>query len=237
MPVFQLTEDIAFPHPSLAEDGLLAVGGDLSPQRLLLAYRNGIFPWPEGEGLPLLWASPNPRLVLFPHKLNVSKRLLRTLRSNKFSVKFDTQFDKVIQHCARVPRPGQRGTWITREIIQAFTKLHDLGVAHSVETYYAKELVGGMYGLSMGGAFFGESMFHLKPDASKIALYFLVEFMKQHDFDFLDAQVPTPHMLQWGAETMSREHYLTLLKQTLKKQTLRGPWRGLDFHPTKIYSK
>ena len=170
----------------------------------------------------------NPRLVLFPHKLKPSKRLLRTIRSNTFSIKFDTQFVKVIRHCARVPRPGQRGTWITRDIINAFTKLHELRVAHSVETYHNEELVGGMYGLSLGGAFFGESMFHLKPDASKVALYYLVEFMKQHDFDFLDAQVPTPHMLQWGAETMSREHYLLLLKQTLKKRTLRGSWKEKD---------
>ena len=224
MPVFQLTDDLVFPHPSLAEDGLLAIGGDLSPERLLLAYSNGIFPWPDSEESPMLWASPDPRLVLFPEKYRPSKRLQRTIRQQKFRVAFDENFEHVIRYCSRLPRPGQAGTWITRDIIKAFVKMHHLGLAHSVETYHDGQLVGGMYGISLGGAFFGESMFYLVSDASKVAFYYLMQRLKKWDFDFLDAQVSSPHLLSWGAEEISREHYLTILKKTLRKKTRRGKW-------------
>lgn len=228
MPVFKLTDELVFPHPKLAEDGLLAVGGDLRPERLLLAYSNGIFPWPEDEESPLLWASPDVRLVLVPQNLHVSKRLQRMIRQNKFSITFDAQFPEVIKRCAQVPRPGQYGTWITRDMIQAYIRLHELGFAHSVESYYAGELVGGIYGISLGGAFFGESMFYVMPNASRVALYHLVQRLQHWEFDFLDAQVRTAHMLQWGAHEITREEYLHLLKRSLQKSTRRGNWSEMS---------
>ena len=224
MPVFRLTDDLLFPHPTLAENGLLAIGGDLRPERLLLAYSNGIFPWPEGEGSPMLWASPDPRLVLFPDMYRPSQRLLRAIRQKKFSVSFDDNFARVIHYCSTVDRPRQNGTWITRDIIKAFIELHHLGYGHSVETYYDGRLAGGIYGLSLGGAFFGESMFYHVSDASKVAFYYLVERVKEWNFDFIDAQVTTPHLLNWGAENISRNEYLRILKKTLQRPTYKGNW-------------
>ncbi|MBN1561636.1 leucyl/phenylalanyl-tRNA--protein transferase [candidate division KSB1 bacterium] len=224
MPIFKITDDLIFPHPSLAEDGLLAVGGDLRPERLLLAYSNGIFPWPEEEDAPMLWASPDPRLVLFPENLIVSKRLERTIRQGKFSISFDENFEQVIRYCRLSPRPGQRGTWITRDIVKAFIDMHHLGYAHSIEAHLDGQLVGGIYGLSLGGAFFGESMFHLVNDASRVALYHLVQRLREWNFDFLDAQITSPHLLRWGAENISREHYLRILHESIKKKTRRGKW-------------
>ena len=225
MPVFELTDDLVFPHPSLAEDGLVAVGGDLRPERLLLAYSNGIFPWPEREDTPVLWASPDPRLVLFLENYVISKRFERTIRHRKFSVSFDDNFEHVIRYCSILPRPHQTGTWITRDIIKAFIDMHYLGFAHSVETYLDGQLVGGIYGLSLGGAFFGESMFYLVSDASKVAFYFLVQRLKEWKFDFIDAQISSPHLIRWGAENISRDHYLQILKKSLHKKTRRGKWQ------------
>lgn len=224
MPIFQLTKDLVFPHPTLAEDGLLAVGGDLSPERLLLAYSNGIFPWPDSEQAPLLWASPDPRLVLFLDQYSISKRLARTIRQGKFSCSFDEDFVGVIHNCRQVRRRGRRGTWITKDLMNAYIEMFRLGFAHSVETYLENQLVGGIYGLSLGGVFFGESMFHLVNDASKVAVYFLVQRLKQWDFDIIDAQISSPHLLSWGAEEISRDHYLHILKTSLRKKTYRGRW-------------
>ncbi len=224
MPIFQITDDLVFPHPSLAEDGLVGVGGDLCPERLLLAYSNGIFPWPYDEHSPLIWASPDPRLVLFPQKYKPSKRLLRTVRQQKFGITFDDNFERVIHHCRNMHRPSQRGTWITNDISDAFIEMHRLGFAHSIEAYADGALVGGLYGLSLGGAFFGESMFHLTPDAAKVAFYFLVQRANEWNFDFIDAQVRTPHLIEWGAEEISRDTFLALLKESLKKTTRRGKW-------------
>lgn len=226
MPIFQLSDDLIFPHPDCAEDGWLAVGGDLSAQRLLLAYRNGIFPWPESEDSPLYWASPDPRTVLFPESYTASKRLQRTIRQNKFKITFDDNFDAVILHCAAILRRGQAGTWITRDMQKAYSRLHKMGYAHSVEARLNGRLVGGLYGVSLGGAFIGESMFHLVNDASKVAFYWLVQRLQQWQFDFIDAQVTTPHLIDWGAEEIARSSYLRLLKKSLLKKTRLGKWEA-----------
>lgn len=224
MTVYFLDSRISFPDPSEAEpDGLLAVGGDLSPERLLLAYENGIFPW-YSEGDPILWFSPDPRMVFLPGDFRFSKTLLRTVSSGKFSVSADTDFAAVVENCAQVQRKGQSGTWITEEMKAAYGKLHELGYAHSFETYREGKLVGGLYGVSLGGAFFGESMFHLETDASKVALFHLARKCWESGFDLIDSQVPTDHMRTLGGREISRKEFLSALETSLGKKTLRGKW-------------
>ncbi len=222
--IFLLSDDLIFPNPRLADShGLLAVGGDLSTERLLLAYENGIFPW-YSEDQPILWFSPDPRLVLFPDKFQVSRSLQKTIKKNLFDVKFDTNFEQVIIECSKIERKDQDGTWITSDMIEAYINLHKKGYAHSVETYDNDELVGGLYGVSLGGAFFGESMFHKIKDASKVALYYLIQKVKQWEFDFIDSQVVTEHMKSLGSQEISRNKYLELLSKTLKKESKSGNW-------------
>ena len=224
MPVYSLTDEIIFPDPELAEnDGLLAIGGDLSDIRILTAYANGIFPW-YSEGQPLLWWSPNPRMVLFPDRFKKHKNLRRTVESGKFEVRFDNNFDQVITNCESVPRAGQDGTWITTKMKIAYTDLFNKGLCHSVETYRNEKLVGGLYGISLGGVFFGESMFHLETDASKVALWHLVDFVKAQNFDMIDVQQETDHLRSLGAEPIERGKFLTLLRQSMLKKTLQGSW-------------
>jgi leucyl/phenylalanyl-tRNA---protein transferase len=224
MPVFQLPDEIIFPDPSLAEpEGLLAVGGDLSPDRLLTAYANGIFPW-YSENEPILWWSPDPRLVLFPQKFIVSSSLQRTIRKNSFTVRMDTAFEQVISACAKTERKDQEGTWITEEMKSAYLALHKLGFAHSVECYFEGQLVGGLYGVSLGKAFFGESMFHTMTDASKVAMHYLVEKAKKSELLFIDSQVETDHLISLGAELIPRKDYLKLLKKALKAPTSVVRW-------------
>ncbi len=224
MPVYQLSEENIFPHPDLAdESGLLAYGGDLKAERLIQAYANGIFPW-YSKGEPILWWSPDPRMVLFPEKLKVSKSLKQSLSNKSFEVKFDENFEAVIEHCSAVAREGQDGTWITEEMCKAYIQLHKKGLAHSVETYSDEVLVGGLYGLSIGSAFFGESMFQTKNDASKVALFFLVEKTKEWNFTFIDAQVETDHMKRMGAENIPRKKFLEILKIAIKAPTIKGKW-------------
>lgn len=225
MTVYFLDSETQFPDPSEAEpEGLLAVGGDLSPQRLLLAYGKGIFPW-YSEGDPILWFSPDPRMIFLPGDFRFSKTLLKTVSSGEFSVKTDTDFAAVIENCAQVSRRGQDGTWITEEMKAAYLKLHELGYAHSFETYSGESLVGGLYGVSLGGAFFGESMFHLKTDASKAALFYLAQKCWEFGFDFIDSQIPTGHMRSLGGREISRKEFLSGLESSLRKKTLRGKWR------------
>lgn len=225
MPIYRLSEELIFPHPSEAEEnGLLAIGGDLRPERLLLAYSNGIFPWPM-PGFPLTWSSPNPRMVLFPQEFKLAKSLRQTLRNKGFTVKFDTQFASVIRQCARVKRGHESGTWITADMQNAYIRLHQLGFAHSVETYSGNELVGGLYGVSIGRAFFGESMFHLRPDTSKIALFYLVEQLKYWDFDLIDAQQDTPHLRRMGGTILSRSEFLDLLHESNQHPTRNYRWQ------------
>ncbi len=221
--VFQLTEELVFPPPSMAnDDGLLAIGGDLSPNRLLLAYASGIFPWFSEENPDVLWWSPDPRFVLFPKNLKISKSLNRTLQTGKYTITFDQCFDEVITACARIKRKAQKGTWIDRRMINAFNDLFDLGYAHSVECFYKNDLVGGLYGISLGRAFFGESMFHRMPDASKVALFYLSEYAQKNEFLFIDAQIETNHLKSLGAINISRQEYLMMLQNALKYDTIPG---------------
>ena len=224
MTVYLLDESLIFPDPMNAEpNGLLAIGGDLSVQRLVLAYKNGIFPW-YSEGDPIMWFSPDPRLVLFPDDLYVSSKLKKVIRSNMFEVRFDTSFHNVITRCAETDRRGQDGTWITDDMVNAYVKLHEEGYAHSVETFHNGELVGGLYGVSLGGAFFGESMFFDVTNASKVALYHLVKRLRSWDFDFIDSQVPNDHMKGLGGRELDRGEFLRMLASSLKKKTILGSW-------------
>lgn len=228
MTIYRLPEEIIFPSPEYAEpDGLLAVGGDLSPERLLLAYQNGIFPW-YSDGDPILWWSPDPRLVLYPEKLKVSKSLKRTIKKGKFEIRFDTNFRDVISNCATNFRKGQDGTWITEEMREAYCHMYELGFAHSVEAYLDNELVGGLYGLALGECFFGESMFTLVPDASKVAFAHLVDKLKSWGFRLIDCQVSTSHLLSLGAEEITRGEFLEELDQLDPEFTIRGVWKELE---------
>lgn len=226
MPVYRLTDEIRFPSPAHARrDGLLAVGGDLTPERLLAAYRAGIFPW-YSDGEPPLWWSPDPRCILFPEELRLSRSMRQFLRKGHLAVTCDRAFRAVIAACGK-PRPGQEGTWITAEMQTAYGRLHDLGYAHSVEAWQGESLVGGLYGISLGSAFFGESMFSRSPNASKAALATLVGALRTRGFSFIDCQLATPHLLSLGARTVPRRAFLDLLKTALAAETLRGSWGSL----------
>jgi leucyl/phenylalanyl-tRNA--protein transferase len=223
--VYRLGPEPVFPPPSDAEaSGLLAVGGDLSSPRLLAAYAAGIFPWYE-DPQPILWFSPDPRWLLLPRELRLARRLARTLRQRRFEVTLDTAFDRVIRGCASVRRSAGNGTWITPAMLAAYEQLFALGFAHSAEAWSGGELVGGVYGLSLGGGFFGESMFTLRPDASKVALVTLVRQLADWGFDFLDCQVHTPHLQKLGARAWPRALFLQRLAATLARETRRGRWR------------
>jgi leucyl/phenylalanyl-tRNA---protein transferase len=228
MPIFRLLDEAVFPPPDYADpSGLIAVGGDLSSERLLEAYRLGIFPW-YSEDQPILWWSPDPRFVLELEDFHVSRSLHKTLRKRIFQVTLDRAFEEVITACAAVPREGQNGTWITPEMQEAYIHLHGLGYAHSVETWLEGDLVGGLYGVSLGKGFFGESMFHRKTDASKVALTVLVEKLKSWKFHFIDAQMSTDHMKSLGAKEISRRIFLKQLRSALRHPTKRGKWRIND---------
>jgi leucyl/phenylalanyl-tRNA---protein transferase len=224
MAVFELPQNLVFPHPRLAnEDGLLAIGGDLSVDRLLLAYANGIFPW-YTENSPVLWWSPDPRMVLFPDKFKISKSLMQVIRSERYNVTFDNDFEAVIRNCAEARRNDQEGTWIVSEMQEAYIELHAAGFAHSVETWHKGKLAGGLYGVSLGRMFFGESMFFNMRDASKVALYFLVERLKAWEFMAIDVQQDTTHLQSLGAASISLENFLDLLKNAIKHPTIKGKW-------------
>jgi leucyl/phenylalanyl-tRNA--protein transferase len=223
MPVFRLTEAILFPDPELAEDGLLAIGGDLSVERLLAAYRSGIFPW-FGEGDPLLWWSPPERALLRPGHLHLPARTRRRLRQHPFEIRFDTAFEAVIGFCSRVPRPGQDGTWITPEMRDAYAALHRAGHAHSVEAWRNGELLGGLYGVSLGGAFFGESMFSLEAEASRAALAALDERLTARGFTLLDGQLPHEGLARYGFQIVPRALFLAELAEALQGEGWKGSW-------------
>ncbi|OQX25732.1 MAG: leucyl/phenylalanyl-tRNA--protein transferase [Desulfobacteraceae bacterium IS3] len=224
MPIFRLSEKLIFPPPQLARrDGLLAVGGDLSEERLLLAYRMGIFPWFSGNE-PVLWWSPDPRLVLYPKEIHVSKRLKRTVKQGMFRVTADTAFRDVITSCAQVHSEEDKGTWIVDEMIEAYCRLHESGYAHSAETWYEGELVGGLYGISLGKSFFGESMFSRVSDASKAAFVKLAEYLNVLSFDMIDCQVRTRHLLSFGAREIPRKQFLAQLQKSLLSPTKCGRW-------------
>lgn len=217
-----------FPNVDLAlaePDGLLAIGGCLSSGRLINAYRQGIFPW-YSEGDPILWWSPNPRLVVYPEKLYISRSLKKTIRKERFDVTFDQAFPRVMQYCAG-PRNKESGTWITRDIFHAYTKLHQEGIAHSCETWLDGELVGGLYGVAIGKVFFGESMFHTKTDASKVAFCSLVKQLSLWGFKLIDCQVHTDHLISLGAEEISRRQFSSLLKQYCPNPPSHHAWEEM----------
>ncbi len=226
MPIFRLSEKNSFPPPHFAEpEGLLAVGGDLSEKRILLAYQMGIFPW-FTEDEPILWWSPDPRLLLYPSDIYISKRLNRTIRQGTFKITCDTAFDRVISACASVRVKNFQETWIGEEMIEAYCRLFESGYAHSVEVWYQGELAGGLYGLSLGGSFFGESMFSYVSNTSKIAFVALCRFLNALSFDLIDCQVKTDHLKRMGAVEVSRSRFLKQLQHSVTRTTLKGNWKN-----------
>lgn len=226
MPIFQLGDRPIFPDPRLADqEGLLAVDGALGPEWLLAAYRKGIFPW-FNEGERILWWSPDPRLVLFPRQLKVSHSMKQVLNRMQFRVSFDEQFAAVIHACASVDRGDQWGTWISPEVERAYVRMHELGIAHSVEVWEGKELVGGLYGLALGQCFFGESMFSLRSNASKAGFITLVRWLQHHHFQMIDCQVRTEHLVSLGAVEISRAVFMERLQDCLQTEAPPGPWQA-----------
>lgn len=208
-------------------NGLLAVGGDLAPERLLAAYRRGIFPW-YSPGEPILWWSPDPRMVLFPAEFKVSRSLGRTLRRGGYEVRLDTAFARVIAACAQTPRRGQHGTWIVPEMQAAYRRLHELGLAHSVETWVDGELVGGLYGIALGRMFYGESMFSWRSDASKIAAAHLARYLERLGFGMVDCQMHTAHLASLGAREIPRDDFIARLDALVAAGPAPGPWPAAD---------
>lgn len=215
-----------FPPVAMAREemgGLLAVGGGLQPDRILEAYRQGIFPWGTVDGLPL-WYAPDPRMVLFPEEFRLTRSLKKTLRAGKFAVRFDTDFPGVMDACATTPRDGQDGTWITPEMKEAYCRLHELGWAHSVESYVGDTLVGGLYGLAIGRMFYGESMFAQRTDASKVAFAHLVRYLLAKQFAMIDCQMHTDHLASLGGREIPRDAFLTRLSALTVAASSRDRW-------------
>ena len=228
MPVEISRRSLEFPDLDEAdESGLLAIGGDLSIERLKLAYSKGIFPWYE-DGMPILWWSPDPRMVLFPEKMIISHSLRQSIKKQQFTITIDHAFEKVIRNCAKTPRKGEDGTWITTEMQNAYIRLHEAGYAHSAEAWLEGELVGGLYGVALGKAFFGESMFHHVTNASKVALFELVEKLSSWNFEIIDAQVYTNHLESLGGEMIPRGEYIHILEKALLKEDVIGSWKVRD---------
>ncbi len=226
-PFLEVDEFFRFPPPEESTpEGIVALGGNLSPGMLVSAYSQGIFPW-FSEGDPLYWWSPDPRCVLFPGKEHISGSMRRVLRKRLFHYSMDMDFRGVIEACARIPRPGQDGTWITPDMQEAYIALHQRGLAHSIEVWSGDGLAGGLYGISLGGMFFGESMFSRISNASKAAFIVLARILEAEDFDCLDCQLPTDHLARLGAQTVTREHYLRILKESLKRENRTGSWTSM----------
>jgi len=224
MLLFRLSENINFPPAHFARpDGLLCMGGDLSPKRLILAYENGIFPW-FSENEPLLWWSPDPRLVLFPENIHISKSLKKAIKKSPFDIKIDNAFEDTIRSCALVRKRQNEDTWIIPQMVTAYVKLHHLGYAHSIEAWRDNNLVGGLYGICIGGSFFGESMFSFESNASKIALAALANLLIKSKFDLIDCQVTTQHLLNMGAVEISRKNFLDIIKKSVKRDDIKDIW-------------
>ncbi len=225
MPIFALNKSLDFPDPELADpSGVLAIGGDLRPERLLRAYSLGIFPWPC-EGYPLMWHAPPRRFVLAPAQLTVGRTLRKVLKKHPFVITLDRRFADVMRACSAAPRPGQDGTWIDEAMIKAYSTLHRMGHAHSVEAWRGEELVGGLYGISLGKAFFGESMFALADNASKVAFATLVRQLARWEFELVDAQVETPLLASFGAVSVPRRDFSRALAHALQAPSRLGPWQ------------
>lgn len=227
MPIHQLPLETVFPNPDEADDeGLVAYGGDLSVDRLIAAYRSGIFPWYDEYSPDIMWWSPNPRMIMYPDKFKLSKSLRQKIRRDVFELRFDTDFKGVMGACAQVPREEQDGTWITDEMQEAYLALHQIGLAHSVECWLDGELVGGLYGVSLGNAFFGESMFHYVSDASKVAYYYLCQMSKKLGIEFIDCQMHTDHLESLGAVEIPRSAFLALVQTNNKNETNSSKWES-----------
>jgi len=225
MPIYMLTDELRFPPPEGASpEGIVAIGGDFRPERLLLGYAQGIFAWPS-EGLPLLWFSPDPRFALVPQHAHLPRKLRKLMRKEPYEIRFDTAFDQVIRRCAETPRAGQRGTWITDELMEGYEALARIGYAHSIEAWQDGKLVGGLYGVALGKVFFGESMFALAPDASKCAFATLLGQLVAWDFKLVDCQVHTEHLERFGAEEWPRALFLKQLRQAASLASKPGPWQ------------
>ncbi len=213
--MYYLTADLFFPPVSHANrDGILALGGDLSPDRLKLAYKSGIFPW-FNQGEPIMWWSPNPRMILFLDELIVSKSMRNVLNRNTFTITFNQNFRDVVSNCQKVKRDGQTGTWISNDMIEAYCKLHELGIAKSVEVWQDDTLIGGLYGVDLGHVFCGESMFSTVSNASKVAFIALVNHLKAANYSLLDCQVYNPHLESLGCREISREEFIAILKSDI----------------------
>ena len=224
MTLFRLGEEIVFPPPEYADPhGLLAVGGDLRPERLVLAYASGIFPW-YSDDMPILWYSPDPRMVLEAEELHVSRSLAKTIRKRPYEITLDRAFERVINRCAEVPRPEQDGTWITWDMCEAYVRLHELGLAHSAEAWADGELVGGLYGVCLGRVFCGESMFAIAPDASKVAFVHLIRQLSRWKIDLVDCQIHTEHLERFGAKLWPRPVFLDALREAVGHPTRQGRW-------------
>ena len=218
-----------FPDPRYsADEGLLAFGGDLSPNRILTAYRKGIFPWFNKDD-PILWWSPNPRMILYPDEFKVNKSFKRFLRQERYKIKFDNAFEEVINYCSTVDRDGQKGTWLINDMKNAYIELFQMGFAHSIEVYEDDILVGGLYGLSMGRVFFGESMFSLKSNASKVAFKALTDVLNSRGYDFIDCQVKNDYLAQMGAKNISRDKFLDELEESLTRSSDLGSWQDFKW--------
>lgn len=228
MPIFWLDEDLRFPNPELAnEDGIIAIGGDLSSQRLLLAYELGIFPW-FNPGDPIIWWSPNPRCVLFPADLKISKSMRPIFNQKKFTITLDKAFPEVMKQCSIAKRKGQDGgTWITDDMYLAYCKLHDEGAAHSVEVWQGDELVGGLYGIAIGKIFFGESMFSNVSNASKAGFISLVQHLIENGFKLIDCQQETPHLKSLGASLIPRSKFLSILEENQAEKYQFNSWHSI----------
>lgn len=225
MPIYMLTDELRFPPPEGASpEGIVAIGGDFRAERLLLGYAQGIFPWPS-DGLPLLWFSPDPRFALEPARAHLARSLRKRMRRAPFEVRFDTAFGATIRACAKKPRPGQRGTWITEDLIRGYERLHRLGYAHSIEAWADDQLVGGLYGVALGKVFFGESMFADVADASKIAFATLLAHLVEWDFRIVDCQVHTEHLERFGASAWPRREFLASLRSAVSEEGPKGPWQ------------
>jgi leucyl/phenylalanyl-tRNA---protein transferase len=221
MSIYFLDKKIAFPNPvNTDSSGLLAIGGDLQPERIILAYQNGIFPW-YSESEPVHWWSPDPRMVMFPDDLKISKSMKQVIHKNQFIWTYNRAFESVIDHCARQPRRGQDGTWITKEMKEAYIKLNKSGIAHSVEVWADDELVGGLYGLLLGQVFYGESMFSIESNASKYGFIHWVQFLKEKGLKLIDCQIYTPHMESLGAKTIPREKFIVMLNRDVFGKQLK----------------
>lgn len=225
MPIFHLQGDFEFPDPIHAEpDGLLAFGGDLSPETLIKAYPHGIFPW-YNENQPILWWAPHDRCVLFPEMMHSSKNLKRLIRQEKFEIRMDTAFDQVVQACGHVGANRETGTWINYDLKASLAVLHNKGIAHSVEAWKDEKLVGGLYGVNIGGMFFGESMFAAESNASKVCLYHLCQWMIAHELDLIDCQIPNDHLMSLGAQILPRDEFYPFLEESIQKKGLLGKWK------------